>query len=352
MLFSWNRGLRAIGVAAAVLGAMIVAAAQLHADELDALKGKTIRVVVGSSAGSTSDTAGRVFFGSLRELLPDTTIRFQNVGGGGGANAVKELQEADGSLVSVAIFNYGPLYSQLLATEVSAYDLKDLQWIGSLARVERLLAMRTELGSTLDALRSLDRQPVIATSAAFSPSTIESLLLNAILDLRMKVVPGTSDPQQEAMLLSGNVDAAVGDPAKFAPYFESGTLVPIVRFGSETVLASHKDVPALADVVPATVPQDLLFLMETFDKSGRLVAAAPATDPEVVAALRAAFDKTVANEAYKEAMAKANITTNPTNGAEVSQRVEKMLGSPEMKDLIQSYMACGQKLSDGATSCK
>jgi hypothetical protein len=51
-------------------------------------------------------------------------------------------------------------------------------------------------------------------------------------------------------------------------------------------------------------------------------------------------------------MAKLRININPTSGAETAERIEKLLGpgATALKEALQTYLACGEKMSDDATS--
>ena len=355
MLFILSVGRRIAQMIAWISAFGVLTLSSACADDLDALNGETVRVIIGSSAGGTTDTTARHFIDSLKALLPETTIRVQNIDGSGGAKAVKELQEAHGSITTVAIFNYGPIYGQLISPDVAPYDLNRTQWIGALAKVQRVLVIRSGLGgSSLDTIRDLDRQATIATSDTFSNSTIESLLLNAMFDLRMKVIRGTKRSQREALLLAGDIDADLGTPFDLAPKISSGTVFPVLRFSRNTVSESLAGVPAIADIVPDTVPDELVFLMETLDKTGRLVAAAPTTDPHIVDALRAAFDQITSDRNFVKNMADMRLLIDPTSGVELTDRLEKVLGksSGDLKNAVQSYLQCGEKMSDeGAAGC-
>ena len=323
------------------------------ADEVDVLKGKTIRVIIGSSGGSTTDTVARSFFDFLREELPATTIRLQNLQGSGGAKAVVELQGAAGSVITVGVFNYGSIYGQLLAADPAPYDLTTLHLIGSLTSGGRVLAVRKDLGvSTFDALLKLERQPVIGANDALATSTLEGLLVNAMTGLRMKVVQGMSDEQAESMLLSGDIDAMVGNLLDFQSKLDSGDLIALLRFSGTGYAKSLDNVPIVSQFVRPDVPEDLTFLMETLNKSGRMIAAAPATDPTVVQALRIAFDNVVANPAFADVMLARSIVVAPTPGVELTERLHRVLGEPSIKQILQAHLDCGRRMSDsGATSC-
>jgi tripartite-type tricarboxylate transporter receptor subunit TctC len=329
--------------------------APAHAGDLDALKGKTIRVIIGSTPGGTNDTVMRGFFKFLEETLPETTIRLQNVAGSGGAKAIKELQDSDGNLVTLASFNSAPLFAQLVSPEALPYDLGKVQWIGSLTKLQRVLAVRAELGvPTLDDVRSMDRQPLIATGDANNASTIGALLLNTVLGLRMKVVTGTEDAQQDAMLLSGDVDAKLGAIIELKPHLDSGLLVPIANLTKDNIPDSLKSVPSIVEAAAPSVPHDVVAMVENLNKMSFLLVASPSTAPDVVTALRAAFDATAANPALVAFVEKAGLAVTPTSGAELAVQTEKMFGpsSAALQEAFKSLLACGKKMSEGAKGCE
>jgi tripartite-type tricarboxylate transporter receptor subunit TctC len=323
-----------------------------EADELDALKDQTIRAVIGSSPGGTTDTVARLFLTHVRNVLPETTIRIQNIEGGGGAKAIKEIQEARGSTITMGILNYGAIYRQLVSPEVSPYDLTRLQWIGSIARVQRLLTMREGLGGTsFDTLLKLDRQPIAGSEDAFDPSAIETLLLNAMTGLRTKLVTGMSNDQRDALLLSGDVDVDLSNP-----FGIGDEMIPILKFTKDGFPASFDEIPSIGDVLRPGVPDDLPFLMETLDRSGRMVAAAPETDANLVEALRHAFDRVVADPGFVGAMEDLKIAVSRTSGPELASRLDRILGpsSSDFRATVQSYLDCGKRISESgaATSCE
>jgi tripartite-type tricarboxylate transporter receptor subunit TctC len=338
------------------LSAFLLVDSPSRADELDVLKGQTIRVIIGGSPGATTDVAARALFDTMESILPDTTIRIQNINGSGGGKAINEMMGSDGgSLITLVVAGNGPIYAQLTSPDLTKYDLTSLQWIGAIERAERFLGIRGSLkSSSVDALRGLDRQPISPTSDKLSSSTIQNYLVSAMLGLRMKVVTGTDDGQQSAMLLAGDVDALIGNPFDMASMVESGDVVPVLKFSKDTAAKILDGVPAIADVIPADLPKDLAYVLETLDKLGRVYAAAPATDPEIVAGLRVAFDRAASDPAYVEEMSRQKINISPTPGAEVGGAIEKLLGpsGAGLRSTLQSYLACGEKMSDeGAESC-
>jgi tripartite-type tricarboxylate transporter receptor subunit TctC len=338
------------------LSVFMLVDAPSSADELDVLKGQTIRVIIGGSPGATTDVAARALFDTMEGILPDTTIRIQNINGSGGGKAINEMMGSEGgSLITLVVAGNGPIYAQLTSPDLAKHDLTSFQWIGAIEKAERFLGIRGSLkSSSVDALRSLERQPISPTSDKLSSSTIQNYLVSAMLGLRLKVVTGTDDGQQSAMILSGDVDALIGNPFDMASMVESGDIIPVLKFSKDTVAKILEDVPAIADIVPADLPKELPYVLETLDQLGRVYAAAPATDPQVVGGLRVAFDRAASDPAFVEEMSRQKINISPTSGTQVSEAIEKLLGpsGASLRTTLQSYLACGEKMSDqGVENC-
>jgi tripartite-type tricarboxylate transporter receptor subunit TctC len=341
---SWVGSWRAIAIAAAVF----LASGSGSAAELDVLKGQSIRAIIGGNAGGGTDVLGRIFLASLGRALRDTTINVQTIGAGAGAGAVKELFEARGRVITVSIFSTTPIYAQLMGTANVPFDVSKLRWLGSLADGRRVLAVRKGLNApNLEALRGLSRQPIAATSDALASSTIDTLLLNAILGLRIKVVPGFGDAQVDTMLLAGDADVRLSGTIALGPLFASGDMVPIMRIGDGAYPDSMKSLPKLADLARPSAPNDLVFLLETLNQLGRPYAAAPDTAPEVVDALRAAFEIAIADPQYLAAMEQREAVGKSTSGAELTAAIERLFNpSAEIGPLVRKYRDCGARVSD------
>jgi tripartite-type tricarboxylate transporter receptor subunit TctC len=341
-------------LAVAAIVALLLGCSNALADEFDILKGKSIRAVIGTTPGNINDATARAFLAALGRVLPETTIRSQNIEGAGGAAALREVQTARGE--TIAIVANGPIYAEMMAPEGVPSDLSRMRWIGSLIDNQRLLFIRKGLGGTsLETLYKLGRQPIAASSDAVSPSTIEALMLSAMTGLRLKVVPGVSDAMRDTMLLAGNVDVNVSGYSARRQLIETGVVIPVLRLGDGSYPDAVKSLPRIADVVREGVPAELVYFMEGLNRIGLLVGAAPATDPAVVSALGAAFEKAVADSDYKSQLAaNGQTSTGSTSGAELAEIMRRLFdGNAGLRASIKAYRECGQRISDGlATDCR
>jgi tripartite-type tricarboxylate transporter receptor subunit TctC len=156
------------------------------------------------------------------------------------------------------------------------------------------------------------------------------------------------------MLLSGDVDAKLGAIIELKPHLDSGFLVPIANLTKDNIPDSLKSVPSIVEASAPGVPKDAVAMVENLNKMSFLLVAAPSTDADVVKALRAAFDATAANPALVAFVEKAGLAVTPTPGIELSEQTEKMFGpsSAALQQAFKSLLACGKKMSEGATGCE
>jgi tripartite-type tricarboxylate transporter receptor subunit TctC len=82
---------------------------------------------------------------------------------------------------------------------------------------------------------------------------------------------------------------------------------------------------------------DLIEFMSSSSEMGQTFAAPPGVPPEIVQALRTAFDATVKDPEYLEMMKKAGNALNPMSGEELTKIVLKTIATP--KSVIDRYAA-------------
>jgi tripartite-type tricarboxylate transporter receptor subunit TctC len=330
------------------------AAAAGNAAEFDILDGKTVRFVIGGPAGQNNDRTARLFIDVLKKKIPGMTVVAQNNGGASGQLALAEVQAATGDTITLVSTQPGPIYSQLSGAGAGGFDLDAFHWLGSLAGNQRLaIGPKALKDKSFEDLKNLGRQLVSLAASAGSSSETETLIISAITGLNMRVITGFDEDERTAMLLSGEADVVLGsfDP-KTKALIDSGDVVPLFQIGG-SLLPAEYTVPTLSDLAPADAPKDVIEVMESLNIMGRLIAAAPNTDPEIVGALRLAFDQIMADPEVVKAFAGIKMKAAPTEGKEVQRRIESLFGNPASVELIRSYIDCGRRISEGVvTSCK
>ena len=138
-----------------------------HADSHDFFKGKTIRLVVGTSAGGAQDEWARFLAPHLGRNIPGgPDIVVQNMPGGGtviAANYIYNIAKPDG--LTLGLVNPAIYVDQLLGAKEVKFDWPKLSWIGSPERIDQVLFIRTDFPQkTIDELRKAPEPPRCAAT--------------------------------------------------------------------------------------------------------------------------------------------------------------------------------------------
>jgi tripartite-type tricarboxylate transporter receptor subunit TctC len=319
-----------------------------RAADFSALNGQTIRIVISTPAGGSNDRYARAFGAALERLLPDAAVRIQNVDGAGGTLGAREIAEAKGSLITIGLLHTGPIYKQLTASEALPYDLGKMHWIGALGANQRFLGVRKALVPFDIRNRDLAKKRLIMlTRTAGSPSHVDGLIINAITPMRMKIVTGFKEEEQDSMFLAGQADAVIASFESSHELVASGDLVPVFRFSDRHTPEALKGAVNLADIINPGTPADVLAIVQELNDTGRFLVAAPATGRETVAALRAAFAQVVAEPGYIQAIADAKLVHSPVAGSEIEATFGKLFQpGNNVGKALKVYLGCGQDISD------
>src|SRR5918992_6290842 len=164
---------------------LLVASANVHA-QADFYKGKTLRVIIGYSAGGTNDLWARAIARFWSRYIPgNPDIIVQNMPGAGtmiAANYIYGVGKSDGltlGLIAPALF-----FNQLGGQKEVQFDWAKFAWIGSPEETSEMLSMRSDTPfKTLDDIRQSTVPPKCGTTGAGTPGHYFPRLLEEVLGL-------------------------------------------------------------------------------------------------------------------------------------------------------------------------
>jgi tripartite-type tricarboxylate transporter receptor subunit TctC len=156
-------------------------------------QGKSIKLIVGSPAGSNYDAYGRLIAPYLRKHIagnPDVIV--QNMGGAGSviaANHVYRLAAPDGlTLLSILPAIY---FDQLVGRKEVQFDYAKFSWIGSTDRSNNLLIMRADTPyKTIHDVRGASQLPKCAATGTGSIAYYMPKLLEETIGAKFEIVVG------------------------------------------------------------------------------------------------------------------------------------------------------------------
>jgi tripartite-type tricarboxylate transporter receptor subunit TctC len=319
------------------LGALICAShSPAQADAVaDFYKGRTVTVVVSSSAGGGYDTLARALARHIGKHVPGHPVFVvRNMPGAGGMTATNFLYNSadkDGSVIGL-VQNNTP-FEPLFGTKEARYEPVKFNWLGSPSvETAMVLIWHAVPVNSVDDLRR--REVAVGVSGANSTPAFYTRLLNATLGTRLKAVNGY--PGQNDVLLAMERRELDGHPSAFMSALSSTrptwlrerTAKAIVQYGPERH-AELAGVPFAPDLVGDA--DDRLVLAAAFAPLalGRPFLAPPNVPAERVAALRAAFAATMADMAFLAEGERIGLSLNaPRTGAQIQEVMERTYRSP------------------------
>jgi tripartite-type tricarboxylate transporter receptor subunit TctC len=319
------------GLAVAGLGATSVTAQPAA----DFYKGKTVSLVVSSSAGGGYDLLARTVARYLTKHIPGSpTIAVRNMPGAGGivaTNYIYNLASKDGLTIG-GVQNNTP-FEPLLGTKEAEYDPKKFNYLGSPSYETGLLIVwHTSEVKNLDDARK--HEFTVSSSGANSTPGFFARLLNELLGVKMKIVLGYPGQNESFIAMErGEVD---GYPSIFwsslastrPDWIKTGKVRYIVQYGPENEKGAG-DTPNVMDVL--TKPDDKLLLKAAIAPLalGRPYLMPPGVPADRVELMQKAMMETFKDPEFLAEAAKLNLGVNVPRSPEEERRiVEEAYATP------------------------
>jgi tripartite-type tricarboxylate transporter receptor subunit TctC len=254
--------------------------------------------------------------------------------GGGGivaANHVAFRAPRDGTILTIV--GQGLVVDQALGLNDSfKADLRDFNWIGNLSKANQVL-VTWHTSKTKTIKDAMTRETVIGSTGAGSISVQIPALLNNLVGTKFKIIQGYPGGEEINLAMErGEVEGRGTNPwvsykATEPRLVAEKLITPIVQIG----LAKDRDLPEVTlmrELAQNPEQQAILDFMSEAVAVGRPIATTPGVPAERVAALRQAFDKTLADPEFLKDAENQRADLEPQTGAELEALVRKMIGAP------------------------
>jgi len=317
-----------------------------------ALDGRRIRYLIGNEGSGGYEQYARLFARHFALALPDTRLTVEVVPTADGRLAAKRIFEAQAGDLTIGLFESALIYAEVLGEEDARFDLAGFNWLGKLAVDERV-AIASKLSGirSIDDLRTRSEPAIYPASTIASRGSFECFILDHLLALPIKPVPGYDGGQRALAMISGEAQIVVGSYASLRTLVEEEGAVVILRLNDVPRPGAPASAPLLRDVAPDPVSR-LTDLIELSGNLGRWIAAPPSADSADVEALRQAFDSTMRDSAFLAEAARLKIPIDPLGGAEVQGLVATLFDDKAgLQAELRAAVDCGRARAAGARSC-
>jgi tripartite-type tricarboxylate transporter receptor subunit TctC len=323
-----------------------LSASTTRAAELNYFQGKTVRVVVGSSAGGGYDLWARLMAQHIGKHIPgNPVVVVQNMPGAGGAvaaNYVYGVAKPDG--LTLGAFNPALYFDQLVGRPEVKFDWSKFAWIGSPEQNDILHYIRTDAPfKTIDDLRNAKEPPRCGSTGTGTSGHYLPRLLEETLGIKTTIVSGYQGGAEIDLAVERN-EVVCWSPL-IATYFgrdpykrwhKSGFTRVVVQTGAKRD-ERLKDVPTLNELMQQYKTPEagrrLAKVILTAATLGRPISASPGLPADVTRTLRDAYTQTMRDPELVAEAAKRGWDMQPLTGAELESLSKEVIVQP--KEVIE-----------------
>jgi tripartite-type tricarboxylate transporter receptor subunit TctC len=316
----------------------------------DFYAGRQAKFYIASAGGGGYDFYARLvgrFLG--RHIGGHPLFVMQNMPGAGGvvlANYLYNVAPHDGSEIGMIARGAGtqPLIDP--SDKGPRYDATKFNWIGTPQQEVGLLLVRQP--SPVHTLADLKtHQVIISATSPVAPTSLYPRMLNRLLGTKFKVVEGYKSSQEALLALErGEVEGhSSGSSAaplreRIAPWVKAGTVKIVAQIG----LARDPelpDVPLILDLATTPAERQIMEVVFAQQVMAWPVVAPPGVPSERIAALREAFDATMADPDFLAEARRQKLTINPVSGVKIAELLGRVYATP--KGVLDRVVALSQR---------
>jgi tripartite-type tricarboxylate transporter receptor subunit TctC len=317
-------------------------------------RGKTVRIIVGFSAGGGYDQYSRLIGRHLSKYIPGSpSVLVDNMAGAGSIIAANHTYNAapkDGTVIGNIS---GPIIlEQLFGNPAIQFDMAKFRYLAVPVSETYVMVVTRKPGvSKFEELLGPKGKQVIVGGIPGSTVEHAPVLARDILGANLKMVLGYKGTADVRMAIeSGEVEGL----------FNSYTSLKITSFdkmktGEWLLLAQLSEKP-IKDLIIPNVPtilqiaktpehrQLLKFGTSTPNEFGKVYVVPPGTPADRAMALEKAFEKVFADKELQADAVKGKLEIDPTIGEEIHKLVIEFLGmSPDLKSKLHTALKSGKK---------
>jgi tripartite-type tricarboxylate transporter receptor subunit TctC len=317
----------------------------------DFYKGKTVRVIVGGTAGGGFDVYTRAMTRHMGKHIPGNPIFIvENMTGAATRIAAKYIHSAakpDG--LTFGIFNGYLILSQVLDPKGFDFDTRQFQWLGVPIQDNVACVLRKETGITNVEQWMAAKTPVKMGGLGPGNSTSDAVrIVKATLNLPIQLVEGykgTADLRLAADSgeLGGACWAWESIRATWTKALQSGEVNPILQVTAKKQ-PDLQHVPLALDLAKT---EDLKQIIRAGGIAPsavtRVYVTSPKTPKERVDILRKAFANTLKDPEFLLEAKKGGLEVNPLGGDEVKKVVDSLFAlNPQIVAKLSSILTVKQ----------
>ncbi len=313
-------------ITAAVTCLVLLAGASIaHSQQPPNFRNNQITLYIGYAAGGGYDIYCRLLAAHLGKHLPgNPAIVTKNEPGAGSIKLANELFSTlpkDGT--ALGMIGEALVISQVLGDPATKFRAREFTWIGRISNSDPVLVTRPDSGvATIQ--DAMNKEASIGVPGAGSATGLVLTVVNKLMGTKFKLISGYEGSGQIRLAVErGELDGAASVLWRFDRNWVRNNKLTVVYRTSPEAAPDLVGVPALSDLGRNEDERRLLTFFTSYTTIGRSIIAPPGIPQDRVDILRAAFDKTMADQAFIDDAKKANIDLAPLSGKQLAELVGK-----------------------------
>ncbi len=301
----------------------------------DYFKGKQITLFVGYAPGGGYDTYARTLARHYSKHIP------------GGPSIVVKNQPGAGSMkLANYLFNSAPKDGReigavgreiptatLLKAKYAKFRSDQFNWLGSLSS-DGAYCIAWHTAPITKPAHMFTKQFIVGATTGRSPTMVLPIIMNNLLDTKIKIIAGY--PGGAAMHLAmergevqGRCSVSMSSLNASRPDWIRDKKVRFLLDLSLLPKRRMADVPLISEYAKSEEDKKKLRILLAPNQWTRPYLAPPGLPADRLAVLRAAFDKTIEDPAYKKDIARQKLVLAPMSGKEMVRRITRLQKSPQ-----------------------
>jgi tripartite-type tricarboxylate transporter receptor subunit TctC len=300
-------------------------------------QGKTIRIVVGFSAGGGFDAYSRTIARHMgKHISGSPSLLVENMPGAGSMIAANHLyNQAKPDGLTIGNWIGGLILQQALGAKGIAFDAAKFEWIGAPVRINNACVLTRKSGITsLDKWMESKTLVKIGAEAAGSTTSDIPRLLMKYTQLPLQLIEGYKGVADvriaaEAGEVAGFCSSWEGTKTSWRSVLESKEASVILQ-AVPRPHPDHPKAPLAIDQIKSKEGREL-FKLVVHDIGGtinRLYALPPGTPKDRVKILQKAFQETMKDPEFLAEAKKVRLDIDPLTGEEIDKTVAGLKNIP------------------------
>jgi tripartite-type tricarboxylate transporter receptor subunit TctC len=295
--------------------------------------GKHITLIVGYPSGAAYDIYARLVGRHIGRHVPgQPNVVISNMPGASSliaANVLANSANRDGTVIG-AVFERIAV-EPLVNPNTARFDGRAFNWIGSVLKVTDVcMFWHTAKAQSIEDAKRME--VIVGAAGDAGNSALAPRLLNTFIGTKFKIVGGYGGTEMFLAMERGETEARCGMSwgglKASRPDWLAQNKVKIVM---QMATQKHPELFSVPNIIDLVTDQESLSALEYLyatQEMGRPFLAPPLTPADRVAALRKAFDDTMADPVFLEDAKKSNQEVDPIPGTRVQEIVEQLYKTP------------------------